>query len=234
MLPLRLLFTVSEGVDRTLLLLSDCTALMIAPSTALPPRLVANPPKPPRAASTASAAFFRSTSPTALLVVVVVAVVVVVVVVVSNCLASRPPATSTILGEALEKLVTAKGTSLPPTSHCTPSSRARFSEISTMIASTTTCSWRVSSWRISSPIIRCTSGLAATMIALVPSSRVTMAGPRLAMPLPPLPLPLLMAAGAGADAPSPAAAGTTVAELPLVPLLPSKFSITGNSCSALA
>ena len=69
-----------------------------------------------------------------------------------------------------------------PIRNWTPSFLAAASLISTMIASTSTCSRRVSIWRMVSPSIRCTSLLAATMMAFAPSYRVTIAGPRVLIP----------------------------------------------------
>ena len=61
----------------------------------------------------------------------------------------------------------------PASRNWTPSLLAVESEISTTIASTSTCSRRVSSWRTTSPSWRCTSAGAAITIALAPSKRVT-------------------------------------------------------------
>ena len=63
----------------------------------------------------------------------------------------------------------------PERNSWTPSWRAAVSEISTMIASTSTCWRRTSSWRISSPRVRWMSGLAEMTMALAPSKRVTTA-----------------------------------------------------------
>ena len=74
--------------------------------------------------------------------------------------------------------------SRPASSSWTPSCLAALSDISTMIASTRTCSRLVSSWRITSPNWRWTSAGAAMTRALAPSNRVTTAprGPKMPGP----------------------------------------------------
>ncbi|MCY1171990.1 hypothetical protein D9M73_121160 [compost metagenome] len=120
-------------------------ALMIEPNT-VSPILPAQPPKPPLAPKIELIADCASESLALLLVLVVTVVPLTTVVVVLSCRAPIAPAMVSKLGAVFWKLEAAN---TPPLmlamANCAPSWLAVWSETSATIASTSTCSRRVSS-----------------------------------------------------------------------------------------